>query len=152
MEIYSNLKNLFPKWVWCGGLSPQVWSWYSWLSTCLLYCYWHLFMLFVAYHILSSVVEFILLLNVYCFLFWVGWWYLLSTCALYWPLVVISSLLFVECSKRTIVFNSTATLASFNHVRFQGELLFLAQTGFFLSCLDVLKFGHGPSLLLILAS
>ena len=95
MEIYSSLKNLFPKWVWCGGLSPQVWSWYRWLNTCLLYCYWHLFILFVAYHMLSARVDFILLLNVYCFLFWVGWWYLLSTCSLYWPLLVFSSLCYL---------------------------------------------------------
>ena len=48
----------------------------------------------VACHLLSIVVDFILLFSIYCFLFWVGRWYLLSTCSLYWPLLVFSSLLF----------------------------------------------------------
>ena len=61
------------------------------------------------------------------------------------PYLYFLSLLFVECSKRTIDFDSFATLASLQHIRFQGELLFLAQTGFSPSRLDVLKFGHGPS-------
>ena len=95
MLIYSDLMNLFLKWVWCGGFSPQVWSWYRWLNTCLLYCYWHLFMLFFAYHMLSVMVDFMLLSDIYCFLFWVGRWYLLSTCVLYWPLLV--CFLFVIC-------------------------------------------------------
>ena len=95
-------------------------------------------------HLLSILVDFMLLLNVYCFLFWVGRWYLLSTCSLYWPLLVFSSCCFVECSKCTIDFDSPSTLASLQHIRFQGELLFLARTGFSPSRLDVLKFGHGP--------
>ena len=99
-------------------------------------------------YLLSIVVYFMILFDVYCFLFWVGRWYLLSTCSLYWPLLVCFSLLFVECSKRTIDFDSSATLASLQHIRFQGELLFLARTGLFPSRLDVLKFGHGPSLYL----
>ena len=53
------------------------------------------------------------------------------------------SLLFVECSKRTVIFNSTATLASLRHTRFQGELKFLAWTGSSSSCLDALMFRHG---------
>ena len=36
------------------------------------------------------------------------------------PYLYVFFLLIVECSKRTIVFNSTATLASLHHVRFQG--------------------------------
>ena len=59
---------------------------------------------------------------------------------------------FVECSKRAIDFDSSTTLASLQHIIFQGELLFLARTGFFPSRLDVLKFGHVPSLLLVLVS
>ena len=62
---YSISKNSTPKMVWFGGMSPHVWSWYRWLNTCLLYCYWHLFMLFVAYHMLSAIVEFILLFFIY---------------------------------------------------------------------------------------
>ena len=64
------------------------------------------------------------------------------------PTCIFFSLLFVECSKRAIDFESSATLASLQHIRFQGELLFLARTGFFPSRLDVLNFGHGPSLYL----
>ena len=46
-------------------------------------------------HLLSIVVDFILLFSIYCFLFWVGRWYLLSSCSLYWPLLVI--FFFVIC-------------------------------------------------------
>ena len=46
-------------------------------------------------HLLSIMVDFILLFIIYCFLFWVGRWYLLSTCSLYWPLLVI--FFFVIC-------------------------------------------------------
>ena len=49
----------------------------------------------VVCHLLSIVVDFILLFSIYCFLFWVGRWYLLSTCSLYWPLLVI--FFFVIC-------------------------------------------------------
>ena len=48
----------------------------------------------VVCHLLSIVVDFMLLFNVYWFLFWVGRWYLLNTCSLYWPLLVFSSLFF----------------------------------------------------------
>ena len=99
-------------------------------------------------HLLSIVVDFMLLFSIYCFLFWVCRWYLLSTCSLYWPLLVFFSLSFVECNNRTINFNSSATLASLQYIRFQGELLFLARTGFSPTRIDVLKLGHGPSLLL----
>ena len=68
------------------------------------------------------------------------------------PTCMFLSLLFVECSKRAIVFNSSSVLANLYRARFQGELLFLARTRFFPLRLDVLKFGHGASLLLILAS
>ena len=133
MLINSNEKNLYPKWVWCGDLSshrcvdvvtPDLW-------TC-------------GFHLLRNMVDFILLLDIYCFLFWVGRWYLLSTRVLYWPLLVcFLSLLYVECSKHTVVFNSTATLASLHYSEFQGELMLLAWTGSSSSCLDALKFRHG---------
>ena len=55
----------------------------------------------------------------------------------------ILSLLFVECSKRTVVFNTTTTLASLHYTGFQGELMLLAWTGSSSSCLDALKFRHG---------
>ena len=84
MLIYSNLKKLFPKRVWCGGVSPHRCAWVvaNGYGTCC--CY-----------LLSMVVDFMLLSDIYCFLFWVGRWYLLSTCALYWPLLVI--FFFVIC-------------------------------------------------------
>ena len=40
------------------------------------------------------------------------------------PYLYVFSLLFVECSKRTVVFNSTATLASLHHVRFRVSYCF----------------------------
>ncbi|TMW80329.1 hypothetical protein EJD97_021325, partial [Solanum chilense] len=46
-------------------------------------------------------------------------------------------------SKGTVVFNSTATLASLHYTGFQGELMLLAWTGSSSSCLDALKFRHG---------
>ena len=63
--------------MWCGGLNPHrcvgccgQWLWYLLLSP------------------VEYVVDFILLFDIYCFLFWVVRWYLLSTCSLYWPLLV----------------------------------------------------------------
>ena len=94
---------------------------------------------FVACHLLSIVVGFILLFNIYQFLFWVCRWYLLSTCSFYWPLHIFFFLLSVECSRRAINFNLSATLASLQYIRIQGELLFLARTGFSPSCLDVFE-------------
>ena len=61
----------------------------------LLWCPCHWFMLFVVCHLPISVFNYILLFNIYWFLFWVGRWYLLSTCSLYWPLLVI--FFFVIC-------------------------------------------------------
>ena len=137
-----NLMNLIFKWVWCGGLSPHRCAWVvpNGYGTC-------------CCHLLSVMVDFMLLSDIYCFLFWVGRWYLLSTCACTDPYLYVFSLLFVECNKRTVVFNSIATLASLHHIRFQGELLFLARTGFSLiHVLMSLKFGHGLSLVFVLAS
>ena len=51
----------------------------------------------------------------------------------------------MECSKRAIDFDSSAILANLQHIRIQGEILFVARAGFSPSRLDVLKFGHGPS-------
>ena len=66
-------------------------------------------------------------------------------CLVLTPTFMFPSLLFVEYSKRAIVFNSSATLASIQYIRIQGELLFLARAGFSPSRRDVLKFGHGHS-------
>ena len=128
--------NLFPKWLWYGGLSPHgcTWRYYQW-----------------------SLYLFLLSVKCYSWFYDIIWCILLSILScpmistqylcLYWPLLVCFLLLFVECSKRTVVFNSTASLASLHHVRFQGELLSLARTGFSLiHVLMSLKFGHGLSL------
>ena len=79
-------------------------------------------------------------------LFSISSWPMISTqyLCLYWPpTCMFLSLLFVECSKRTVVFNSTATLASLHYIGFQGELTLLAWSGSSSSCLDALKFRHG---------
>ena len=77
MLIYSGLKNLIPKWVWCGGLNPHRYAWVVINDPCTCCC-----------HLLRILVDFMLLSDIYCFLFWLGQWYLLRTCALYWPLLV----------------------------------------------------------------
>ena len=64
-------------------------------------------------------------------------------CFVLTPTCVFLSLLFLECSKRTVKFNSTVTLASLYYTGFQGELMLLAWPGFSSSCLDSLKFRHG---------
>ena len=59
------------------------------------------------------------------------------------PTCMFLSLLYVECSKLTFVFNTTATLASLQYTGFQGEQMLLAWTGSSSLCLDVLNFRHG---------
>ena len=46
---------------------------------------------------------------------------------------------FVEYSKRAIDLDSPSGLASIQHIRVRGELLFLARVGFSPSCLDVFE-------------
>ena len=118
--IYSDLKNLFPKWVWCGGLSPHRCTWVvaNDYGTC-------------CCHLLSVMVDFMLLSDIYCFLFWVGRWYLLSTCVLYWPLLVFVFLLFVECSKRANNFDSSATLDRLQHNQISGWAFIPSSDWFF---------------------
>ena len=55
------------------------------------------------------------------------------------PTFMFSSCLFVECSKRAVIFNSTVTQASLTTLEIQGELMLLAWTGSSPSCLDALK-------------
>ena len=57
---------------------------------------------------------------------------------------------FVECSKCTIDFDSLSALVSLQHIRVQGELLFLARVGFSHSRLDVFEFWTWTIFLLIL--
>ena len=87
--------------------------------------------------------------------FYVIIWYILFS-ILSWPMIPTQylclvltptfncfSLIYVECSKLTVVFNSTATLASLHYTGFQGELMLLAWTGSSSSCLDSLNIRHG---------
>ena len=124
--------NLISKWVWCGGLRPYRCAWVvaNGYGTCC--CY-----------LLSVMVDFTLLSDIYCSLCWVGRWYLLSTCAFTDPYLYVFFLLIVGCSKRTVVFNSTATRASLHYSGYQGELMLLVWTGSSSSCLDALKFRYG---------
>ena len=125
-----NLMNLFPKWVWYGGLSPHgcTWRYYQWFLYLLLlpveYCSWFYDIIwFMLFSILS--------------------WPMIPTqylCFVLTPTCICFPLLIVECSKRTVDFNSTATLASLHYSGFQGELMLLAWTGSSSSCLDALKF------------
>ena len=102
--------NLFPKWLWYEGLSPHRCTW-RYLSMILAHC---------CCYLLSIVVDFMILSDIYCFLFWVDRWYLLSTCVCTYPYLYVFFLLIVECSKLTVVFNSTATLARLQHNQISG--------------------------------
>ena len=64
-------------------------------------------------------------------------------CFVLTPTCMFLPLLFVEYNKRTIVFNSIATLASLHYTGFQDELTLLGWTGSSSSFLDALKFRHG---------
>ena len=107
---------------------------------------------------LTVIVNDIVLVVATCWVSWLILWYywyilisilswlMISTqypCFVLTPTFMFSSCLFVECSKRTVVFNSTATLATLHYSGYQGELMLLAWTGSSSSCLDALKFWHG---------
>ena len=64
-------------------------------------------------------------------------------CFVLTPTFTFSSCLFVECSKRAVVFNSTVNQASLTISEIQGELMLLAWTGSSSSSLDALNFRHG---------
>ena len=127
MKDTQSQKNSTPKMVWFRGMSPHVWSWYRWLNTCLLYCYWHLLMLFVAYHMLSSIVEFILLFFVCSYYFELTDDTYSVHVASYWALL-------------TYDFWFPSALASLPHIKFQGELYIQDCVGFSRSWHDVLCF------------
>ena len=140
--IYSGLKNLIPKWVWCGGLSPHRYAWVvaNGYGTCC--CY-----------LLSVMVDFMLLSDKYCFLFWVGRWYLLSTCALYWPLLVIFFFVICgvqqTCHRLQFVLNSSQSSSR----QISGWAI-VPSSDLILSylCLDVLEVRTWTICFLILAS
>ena len=72
-------------------------------------------------------------------------------CFVLTPTFMFSSRLFVECSKRAIVFNSTVIQASLTTSEIQGELMLLAWTGASSSRLDALNFRHGLASYVVLA-
>ena len=87
-------------------------------------------------------------------LFSIWSWPMISTqypCFLLTPTFMFSSCLFVECSKRAIVFNSTVIQASLTTSEIQGELILLAWTGSPSSSLDALNFRHGLASYVFLA-
>ena len=90
-------------------------------------------------YMLSNVVDFILLLDIYCFLFWVGRWYLLSTRVLYWPLLVCFSFVIcrVQQTCRRLQLNSNSSQSSPR--QFSGWAI-VPSSDWILShsCLDVL--------------
>ena len=110
MLINSNKNNLFPKyydmeaWLLMSVLDVIYQRFVYMLLLQIEYCSW-----------------FMIWSDIYCFLFWVGRWYLLSTRALYWPLLLLfSSCLIVECSKRAVIFDSTVIQASLRHTGSSG--------------------------------
>ena len=132
MIIYSGLKNLIPKWVWCGGLSPHRCAWVvsNGYGTCC--CHLLSIWLVLCYYSIYIAFYFELADDTYS---------VRVPCTD--PYLYSFSLLFMECNKRAINFDSSATLASLHHTRIQGELLFLAWTGSSSSRLYALKFWHG---------
>ena len=91
-------------------------------------------------YLLSIVVDFMILFDIYCFLFWYGRWYLLSTCALYWPLLV--CFLFVNCgvqwTYRRLQLNSNSSQSSPRQI---SGWAMVPSSDWILchSCLDVLE-------------
>ena len=109
-------------------------------------------------------IQYLLLLHVeYHSLFYDITWYILFS-ILSWPMIstqypcfvltptfMFFFLLFVECSKRAIVLNSTVIQASLTTSEIQGELMLLAWTGSSSSSLDALNFWHGLASYVFLA-
>ena len=91
-------------------------------------------------YLLSIVVDFMILFDIYCFLFWYGRWYLLSTCVLYWPLLVCFFLVIcgVQQTCRRLHLNSNSSQSSPR--QFLGWAI-VPSSDWILShsCLDVLE-------------
>ena len=91
-------------------------------------------------YMLSNVVDFILLLDIYYFLFWVGRWYLLSTRVLYWPLLVCFFLLNcgVQQTCRRLQLNRNSSQSSLHRISGWANASSLDWVFFFVSwCLEV---------------
>ena len=107
----------------------------------------------VSCYLLSIVVDFILLFSIYIVFYFEladDTYSVRVPCTD--PFLYFLPCHFVECSKRAIDFDSPSALASLQHIRVHGELLFLAWTGFSHSRLDVLEVRTWTIFLLILAS
>ena len=104
----------------------------------------------VVCHLLSIVVDFILLFSIY-----IVFYFDLADDTYSVRVPCTDSYLyflpchFVECSKRAIDFDSPSALASLQHLRVRGELLFLARAGFSPSRLDVFEFQTWTIFLLV---
>ena len=96
---------------------------------------------------LSIIVDFMILFSI------LSWpmistqypWFVLT------PTFMFFFLLFVECSKRAVIFDSTVTQASLTTSEIQGELMLLAWTGSSSPSLDVLNFRLGLASYVFLA-
>ena len=92
------------------------------------------------WRILSIVVDFMILSDIYSYLFSVGRWYLLSTCILYWPLLVCFSLVIcgVEQTCGRVQLNSNSSQSSPRQI---SEWAIVPSSEWILShsCLDVLE-------------
>ena len=90
---------------------------------------------------LSIVVDFLILSDIYCFLFWVGHWYLLSTCVLYWPLLVCFSLIIcgVQQTYRRLQLNRNSSQSSLHRISGWANASSLDWVFLFMSwCLELL--------------
>ena len=72
-------------------------------------------------------------------------------CFVMTPAFIVFSCLFVECSKRAVIFGSIVTQASLTTSEIRGELMLLAWTGSSSSSLDALNFRHGLASYVFLA-
>ena len=121
--------NLIPKWVWWGAwvLVDELGVMTKGYGNC-------------KCRMLSIVVDFMILSNIYCFLFWVCRLYLLSTCVLYWPLLVCFSLVIcgVQQTCRHLQLNSNSSQSSPRQI---SGWAIVPSSDWILShsCLDVLE-------------
>ena len=104
------------------------------------------------FHLLRSMVDFMLLSDIYCFLFGVGRWYLLSTYALYWPLLVFVFLIIcgMQQTCHRIKLNRNSSQSSLHRISGWANASSLDWIFLFMSwCLELPAW---TSFLLILAS
>ena len=142
MLIYSNSKNLIPKWVWCGGLSPHRCAWCC--------SQWFLYLLIVTCWVLWLILYYYSVYIIFYFELADDTYSVRVPCTDPYLYFLLCS--FVECSKCTIDFDSPSALASLQHIRVQGEVLILARAGFSHSRLDVFEFWNWTIFLLIFVS